>query len=75
VNAKTLTVMPAVRFLTDCLQGGPCMKAASPDRDLLRARAQMQPAADVEKIRSVMQALSEKKAGGNHPCCIKTHTY
>ena len=58
VGAKTLTVELAVRFLTDYLQGDQYFKTALPEHNLIRARAQMKLAADMEKKWNAMQALS-----------------
>ena len=48
-GARILTLELAVRFLTDYLDGDRYFKAAYPDHNLVRARAQMKLVADMEE--------------------------
>ena len=48
-GARILTLELAVRFLTDYLDGDRYFKAASPDHNLVRDRAQMKLVADMEE--------------------------
>ena len=57
LGAKTLTLELAVRFLTDYLDGDRYFKAAYPEHNLVRARAQMKLVADMEEKWEDMQKI------------------
>ncbi len=59
-GARILTLELAMRFLTDYLDGDRYFKAAYPEHNLVRARAQMKLVADMEEKWDEMKRIVDR---------------